>query len=229
MSDLRRRLRRARRPIWLGSLRRTRPVSDVWGRDRGAAIDRYYIERFLAANASLIRGRVLEVADDRYTRRFGSGVERSDVLDVDAGNPHATLVADLTAADALPTEAFDCFVLTQTLQYVYDLPTALAHVQRVLRPGGALLLTVPSVSRISPGLADTEYWRFTVASCRRLLHEAFPGGEVRVAGRGNVLTCIAFLTGLAQEDLRREELDVDDENFPLVVTARAVKRGTDRA
>jgi hypothetical protein len=120
----RRRLRRLRRPAWLGSIRRTAPLSDHWGRDRGTPIDRYYIERFLAAESRAIQGRVLEVLNADYTERFGTGVERSDVLDIDGSNLAATIVADLASADDVPSETFDCFVLTQTLQYVYDLQSA---------------------------------------------------------------------------------------------------------
>ena len=74
-------------------LARLQPLSRVWGFDRGLPIDRYYIERFLAANARSIRGRILEVADDHYTRRFGHGVLASDVLNVAAGDPRTTIVA----------------------------------------------------------------------------------------------------------------------------------------
>ncbi len=42
-----------------------------FGYDRGLPIDRYYIERFLANNASDIRGHVMEIADNIYMRRFG--------------------------------------------------------------------------------------------------------------------------------------------------------------
>ncbi len=41
---------------------------------------------------------------------------------------------------------------------------------------------------------------------------------------GNVLTSIAFLTGMAREELSPRELDTCDDNFPLILTIRAVKR-----
>src|SRR4029453_14668409 len=55
------RLRRLVRPAWLGTLRRTRPLSNDFGYDRGTPVDRYYIERFLARHQSDVKGRVLEV------------------------------------------------------------------------------------------------------------------------------------------------------------------------
>src|SRR5690348_1817652 len=86
---LRQGLRRMTRPAWLGSIRRTTPLSPIWGHDRGTPVDRYYIEQFLDRNRQDIRGRVLEIKDSSYTDRFGAGVERSDVLDIDARNPSA--------------------------------------------------------------------------------------------------------------------------------------------
>jgi SAM-dependent methyltransferase len=222
---LRKRWRRLTRPAWLGTVRRTRPVSDVWGRDRGEPIDRYYIERFLDEERSRIRGRVLEVLSSDYTRRFGVDVERSDVLDVDAHNPDATIVADLTAADAVPTDTFDCFILTQTLQLVDDVPAAIRHAERILRPGGTLLCTVPAVSRIERAYLEREYWRFTAASCALLFERAFAGGDVAVRSQGNVLVAVAFLLGMAQEELRDRELETDDPFFPVTITVRATKAG----
>jgi SAM-dependent methyltransferase len=221
----RRRLQRLRRPAWLGSIRRTAPLSDHWGRDRGTPVDRYYIERFLASERDAIRGRVLEVLNAEYTKRFGVGVEKSDVLDIDASNPSATIVADLAAADSVPSDAFDCFVLTQTLQYVYDLHSAVAHVHRILRPGGTLLCTAPTVSRIARGTLETEYWRITALGCERLFSEAFVGGTVEARAWGNVLSAVAFLVGMAAEELTQRELDVVDPFFPLLVTVRATKAG----
>ncbi len=214
---------RLRRPAWLGTIRRTSPLSDHWGYDRGTPVDRHYIERFLEEDRERIRGRVLEVRDAAYTRRFGSGVSRSDVLDIDESNPEATVVADLAVADDIPAAAFDCFILTQTLQYVIDLEAAIGHVHRILRPGGTVLCTVPVVSRIGQQELASEFWRFTPALCSTLFERAFRGGEVEVRGRGNVLACVAFLMGMASEELKPGELESDDPFFPLLVTVRAIK------
>jgi SAM-dependent methyltransferase len=218
---------RLRRPAWLGTLRRVTPLSSEWGYERGTPVDRYYIEQFMNRHRGDIRGRVLEVRDSTYTDRFGTGVVQRDVLDLNPDNPRATLVADLTAADSIPDNLFDCFVLTQTLQFIYDVRAALGHIQRILRPGGVLLLTVPSVSRVAPryGL-ETDYWRFTAASCMALLEEAFGPGQAAVESYGNVLAGIAFLAGMAREELSARELAAHDPFFPLVIAARAIKSGS---
>jgi SAM-dependent methyltransferase len=216
-------VRRVLAPVRLGVFRAGVPVSESWGYDRGTPVDRVYIHRFLNRHREAITGRVLEVHDDRYTKRFGRAVERSDVLDIDPANPGATLIGDLAAPDAFEPDVFDCFVLTQTLQFVYDLRTAVKTVRRVLRPGGVVLATVPAASRISRGQVDREFWRFTGASLRRLFADEFGGANVEVAAHGNSLTVAASIVGLAFEELPRPTFDVDDEHFPLIVAVRAVK------
>jgi hypothetical protein len=57
--------------IRFGDLRRLTPISRSFGYDRGQPIDRYYIANFLGRHSGDIRGHVLEIGDDRYTRRFG--------------------------------------------------------------------------------------------------------------------------------------------------------------
>jgi SAM-dependent methyltransferase len=220
---LRRSLWRTFRPARLGSLGRGRPLSRNWGYERGNPVDRYYIESFLADHRQHIRGRVLEVKDSTYTTRFGTGVESAEVLDINAENPRATVVADLSAADSLAAEQFDCFILTQTLQFIFDTKAALAHAHRILRPGGVLLATVPAVSRIDPSLS-MDYWRLTAASCAVLFEGVFGAGQVRVRSYGNVTSAVAFLAGAAQEDLRPDQLDLIDESFPVVIAVRATRR-----
>ena len=55
--------------------------------------------------------------------------------------------------------------------------------------------------------------------------DAFPGGMVDVRARGNVLTSVAFLVGMAAEELSPRELELDDPFFPLLVTVAARKAG----
>jgi SAM-dependent methyltransferase len=208
------------RLVRLGSLARTRPVDDRWGLERGTPVDRWYIERFLDEHRAAITGRVLEVKDSGYTDRFGHDVIERAVLDVDPANERATHVADLAAAEEIPDASFDCFVLTQTLQFVWDVPSAVRHAHRILSPGGVLLATVPVTSRIN-GPPEVDLWRFTPDACRRLFGEAFAPGPVDVQGRGNVLVQVAFLHGLAAEELAEDELAVDDELYPLLVCVRA--------
>lgn len=212
------------RPARLGTIRRTTPLSEAWGRDRGAEIDRFYIESFLRAHRLDIRGRVLEVKDSRYTDWFGSAVSGRDVVDIDGSNSNATIVADLARPQSIPDCQFDCFILTQTLQFLDDLPAAVHHIYRILRPGGVLLATAPGISRVERSYANIDYWRFTPASCRLVFSDAFGPEKVTVQSYGNVLSAMAFLTGMAREELTTKELAVHDPYFPVILGVRAIKR-----
>lgn len=214
-------------PIDFGDLRRLEPVDASFGLGRGRPVDRHYIEGFLARHAADIRGRVLEVGDDAYTRRFGGDrVATSDVLHVEPSHPGATIVADLTDAPSIGDARFDCVVCTQTLTYVWDLPRALRTIRRILAPGGVLLVSVPGISQTSPHdeAHFGEWWRFTAQSLGRLLGDAFGPANADAEAHGNVLAATAFLQGLAVEDLTIAELDHRDPRYPLLVTGRAVKR-----
>jgi SAM-dependent methyltransferase len=199
----------------------TAPLSRDFGYDRGTPVDRYYVERFLGERRDAITGRVLEVKDSGYTTRLGTGVTQADVLDIDPANEQATIVGDLQALDGVADETFDCFVLTQTLQFVYDLESAIGHAHRILRPGGTLLVTVPVVSRVItvPGKLD-DYWRFTQASCARLFARF---AEVEVVSYGNVLASTAFLRGIAHEELRTRDLDLVDPDYATLIGIAARK------
>jgi SAM-dependent methyltransferase len=215
--------------VHFGSLRRTTPISRLFGLDRGKrerCIDIVFIERFLHGHGSDIRGRVLEIGDDRYTKKFGgAAVEHSDVLHIQPGQGQATIVADLTRAGAIPSGAFDCVICTQTLQFVYDVDTAVKTLFRILRPGGVLLASFTGISQISRYDMERwgDYWRFTTASVRRLFEEYWPSDAITVRTHGNVLLAVAYLHGLTVDDIRPEDLEECDDDFQLVITARAVK------
>lgn len=219
--------------IHFGDLKRTSPISAQFGSDRGTPIDRYYIERFLAEKAACIQGRVLEVADNHYTKRFGcQRVTSTDILHVNASNPNATIIGDLGCADVLPAAAFDCIIFTQTLQYIFDIRAAIRQLHQALKRGGVLLLTVPGISQLAtwPGLgqadeewAKTWYWSLTTFSTRRLLEEQFGSNGLEVKMYGNVFAATAFLYGVTLQEVDRADLDVINSCYPVTITAYAVR------
>ena len=212
-----------------GAFRRLTPISRAYGYDRGRPIDRYYIESFLEAEARHIHGTVLEIGDSTYTRRFGSNLDRCEVLHVSAQAAGVTYVDDLTTGEQLPTNRFDCVILTQTLHLIYDIKSALATVYRILKPGGVLLVTVPGITQISDGdWNDSWYWSLTSPSAKRLCSEVFAGELVEVKVYGNVLAAMSFLHGLAESELTRQELDAADPEYPVTITIKAQK-GDQRA
>lgn len=144
---------------------------------------------------------------------------------VEPGNPDATIIADLTSADAIPSETFDCIVFTQTLQFIYEVRAVVRTLHRLLKPGGAVLATVPGITKVSSYDAQRwgDYWRFTAQSVARLFGDVFPASGVTVHRYGNVLAAAAFLYGLAAHELRDYELEVGDQDYEVLIGVKAEK------
>ena len=82
----------------------------------------------------------------------------------------------------LCSEQFDLVLCTQVLEYVPEPHLVIMEIHRVLKPGGCVLLSVPS---ISPRDTDHECWRFLPAQLRRLL---FQFRDVEVLPEGGSIT-----------------------------------------
>lgn len=215
--------------IRFGDLRRLTPISRDWGDDRGGPIDRHYITGFLDRNRAAVHGRVLEIAEDVYARWFGDDrVTQIDVLQYQEGeHPRATFTGDLTNAPHIPSDAFDCVILTQTLQLIYDLRAAVATVHRILKPGGVALVTVPGITPVNrhdrESWGNYWCWSFTALSVRTLFEERFGAEQLRIETFGNVLAAAAFLYGIGRTELTRAELDHRDPDYEMLITLRAEK------
>ncbi len=211
-----------------GSLKRLTPISPIFGIDRDlVSVERYYIEDFLKAHEADIAGRVLEMGEPLYTEKFGgSKVVVSDVLNYVEGNPKATIVADLTDAPHIPDNTFDCIVITQTLQMIFEADKAIATLHRILKPGGVVLATSHGITKVArrEGVDDWgEYWHFTTQSSKRLFGDVFGRENIDVSSYGNILTTIASLHGLSASEVDPIEIDHNDPDYELLVMVRAVK------
>ncbi len=208
-------------------LRRLKPLYPDFGFGRGWPIDRHYIDGFLEAHAADIRGEVLEAGSDPdYTRRFGGDrVTRGHYLFPIPDQSGGTIVGDLASGAGIPVDAFDCALLTQVYQFIYDMPAAVRTTHAALRDGGVLLATMTGIGQIS--VDDTplwdEYWRATPSAARRMFGDVFGPQNVTVHAYGNVLAAVCGLHGLVTSDLEQRELDFHDPEYPMVVAVRAVK------
>jgi len=196
------------------------PISNLFGFDRGTPIDRYYIELFLDSYKTDIRGVCLEVAEDIYTMRFGEDrVERSDTLHATGVEKNCTIVGDLTDLNEVKDGTYDCIVLTQVLQFIFDIPAAVREIHRILKPGGVCLATGGGIAQISRYDMDRwgEYWRFTDLGARRLFEANFDSKDIEVVTYGNTGSAVAFLEGLTVEELSPEFLNAHNPDYQVVI------------
>lgn len=207
------------------SLASTKPISNLFGLDRGMPIDRYYIEKFLAENSHYIKGSVLEIETGIYSKKFASGEIKQEIMHFDNTNPNATIIGDLTKVETLPKNAVDCFICTQTFNFIYDVKAALKGAKRLLKEDGVMLATVSGLSQISRYDMDRwgDYWRFSNKSLEMLAKEA-GFSEVEVIVYGNAMAATALIQGLAQENLKNlKMLDKTDEDYQIIIGLVAKK------
>lgn len=125
----------------------------------------------LAAGLDLpARPRVVDYgcADVPYRRFFPAD---TDYLAADLpGNPHANVVIDPDGRLEVEDESADVVMSTQVLEHVVDPAVYLAECQRVLRPGGQLLLSTHGFMVYHPDPDD--YWRWTCAGLRKVVEDA---------------------------------------------------------
>jgi SAM-dependent methyltransferase len=211
---------RQKSPVLFNDMLRAIPVSSLFGSERGTPVDRYYIDRFLLENASLIFGDVLEVGSNDYTRRFGGArVSRSHILHTVNSDVPGAIVADLTDKSTLPVSSYDCFICTQTLNFIFDVQSAVEGALHLLKPGGVFLGTVAGISQISRYDMDRwgDYWRLTTASVQKLFEPVFKGG-FDIVSFGNVLAATAFLQGVAVEDFPEASLlNHHDPDYQILI------------
>ncbi len=203
-------------------MKSVRPISIMYGFDRGKPIDRYYIEKFLYQHADSIQGVCLEITDATYTKKYGgSRVTKSEVLDIDKNNKNATIYGDLRKLRGIKANTYDCLIITQTLVMIDDYQAAIKECKRILKPGGTLLVTMPCLSPVWN--INNHMWRFTSASAKYIFNKFFSEEKLQIKTYGNALSGQAFWVGMAIEDLTQKELDHNDPYFPVIVTVAATK------
>ena len=147
---------------------------------------------------------------------------KSDVLHVVEGEPQATIIADLSSADHIPSDTFDCVILTQTLQpfTIFAPPSepSIAFETRVL------LATFPGISQSY----DSEWGE----SCNGISPGYLRGGCLtkcfhRLASRLRRSEMSSrrsrSLHGVAVEESTTAELDYRDAGYDVTIAVRAQK------
>jgi Methyltransferase domain len=161
---------RGKTPVQFGDLNELGPISRAFGREGGTPIDRFYIDAFLGQHREDIRGEILEVGEPQYIQKFGKPDVAGSVLVPSlyatkwSGRTAQVIVADLSKPETLPEGKFDCFVCTQTLNFIYDVKGAIAGVHHLLKAKGVFLGTVAGyctqVSRYDAARWGN-YWRLS--------------------------------------------------------------------
>ena len=90
-----------------------------------------------------------------------------------------------------------------------------------------MLATVSGISQVSRYDADRwgHYWSFYPQGIDESFKKVFGADAVQVNSFGNSLSAASFLKGIAAEELKSEELDYFDRDYPVTITIIARKSG----
>ena len=118
---------------------------------------RYYQNIFIMLYGKECNGKIIEIGADQsygYKHYFPNAKEYlyTNLLgDCD-------IILDVTNMSSIADNSIDTIICISVLEHIWEYQRALDEIERVLKPGGKLLLTVPFGFPIHDKL---DYWRFT--------------------------------------------------------------------
>lgn len=201
------------------------PFSRDFGLERGQPVDRYYIEKFIEQYQSDIKGTVMEIANNKYIKKFGGDRVNKEIILHVKGWGNKAIKGNLETGEGLKENMVDCLICTQTLQYIYDIKKTAQNIYKILRPSGVALITVPGIKYLSEYDNNNwgEKWSFTEASMKLSFENVFGKDNVMVESYGNVKIAVAYLYGLCCEELLEEDFAYNDKQYPFLITVRVKK------
>lgn len=107
------------------------------------------------------------------------------------GNELADVILNADGRIPLPSHSFDVVFSTQVLEHVEDPGLYLAECQRVLKPGGRLLLSTHGTFVFHP--CPSDFWRWTEAGLHRTVERAGFRVVTTQGICGGVATALQFL------------------------------------
>lgn len=138
------------------------------------SLRRFYVDEYHLREAGGWPGglHVLDLGGNKIAKRGRFDIERYS-LRVTYANYSTAKRPDVRAdAAVIPFAdgAFDAVICAELLEHIYDPRLVIREAQRVLKPGGRLLLTIPFMVHIHGDPDD--YGRYTDSFWRRLLEES---------------------------------------------------------
>jgi len=132
---------------------------------------RYYQNIFIKKFGAECQGKVLEIGADQswsynnYFPKANEYLHTNIIGDFD-------LIVDATNMFSIPDSSVDVIVCISVLEHIFEHEKAINEIERVLKPGGKLILTIPFGF---PYHDEVDYWRFskdyfTIAMEKFILH-----------------------------------------------------------
>jgi len=190
---------------------------DIWPPPTPA---RVYIEQFLCKYQNHVKGRCVEFCPAVYKNMFinNPDVSSYDVWNLSPGDG-ITVVADLQDAINIPSDFFDTIICTHVLSAIRNVWEAVSEIHRVLKVGGLVLCTVPSIlQEYAPNPRD--YWRLTKDSVQDLFVN-FSKREIHSMGNPATVSGSPFY--LMSHHFPESFMQIHSEKCPSILAVAAWK------
>jgi len=146
------------------------------------------MEKHLRSLRQYVSGLVLNAGGGSEPYRWLGG----EMINVDISvSPEVDLVCDLNSTLPFRDDTFDTVLAISVLEHLPSPWHTLCELNRVLRPGGIIIVTVPLLWPVHD--APRDYWRFTPDSLQMLFQEWEIVVNEPIGGKGVVLANLFHL------------------------------------
>ena len=205
--------------IDFGDFKREEPFCPRFGNLRGTAIDRYYLNKFVAEIRNEVKGVTLEIGGSKANRELYKFTNATSYLTMDLmEGADLDVVGDAHDPRAVDNASLDSVVLFNVLEHCERPWVVVDNIYQWLKPRGQVFCLVPNAQRVHRYPKD--YWRI-LPDAMDSLFARFPQRKLYVYG--NPLTTLAAYYGIASDELTQEELDYYNDNYPVANCIHAQK------
>lgn len=135
------------------------------------------LNKWLRKACQDLRGDVLSIGSEKDEDKEGNHykdyfINADKYYTSDSNKGHkCDFVLDVTDMKEIKNDKFDCVFCNSVLEHVFDIWKGVKEIERILKPGGILILGLPLKQAIH--MPPHDYWRFTKFGINELLKDSF--------------------------------------------------------
>lgn len=154
---------------------------------------------------------MIDVGGTKYVKSGYFSLDRygDQVLDITYLNVNKETSPDILASAAsmpLPNDEFDVVICSETIEHIEDPSTAISEIFRILKPGGAIVMTIPFMFHVHS--APYDYQRWTESKIRREFQSLNIEVQLTVEPLNNLVVLITDLLVLSTNSIKNKYLRI---------------------
>ncbi|MDO8424102.1 MAG: methyltransferase domain-containing protein [bacterium] len=156
------------------------------------SVRRYFIDNFFFSRKDLIKGKVIDIGGKKKNKRglFDIGKITNNVTYINIERSTEPDIVSDAASIPLNDSTFDTAIIAELLEHVPEPAKVLMEAQRLLKPGGIALVTVPFNVGVHGDPSD--YGRYTRVMLENMSREA-GFSKVEIEEQGALFAVMALM------------------------------------